>query len=58
MNRIKPSSLVSSALNPHEIVIQRLRHERKTERQHLDTLKRGLEVKLQARSDADKRSVA
>ncbi len=58
MNRIQPSSLVSSALNAHEIVIQRLRHERKTERQHLDSLKKGLEVKLQAKRDADKRNAA
>lgn len=58
MNRIQPSSLVSSALNAHEMVIQRLRHERKTERQHLDSLKKGLEVKLQSRTDADKRNAA
>ena len=58
MNRIQPSSLVASALNAHEVVIQHLRHERKSERQHLDSLKKGLEVKLQAKVETEKRNVA
>ncbi len=41
----------------HEGKNQELRHERKTESQHLDGLKKTLESKLRARSE-DKRHVA